>query len=178
MILRLTACFLFLLILVSSAEARVFRSWSYAELLKMSEVVVIIEPLSSEKTKDQYSGHPYGHPLNHFTGLNTTFKVHAVLKGDVLPDKPFIVLHFAYSKDVTFICDGARFVTFFPGPLQFKKQVLKEDKAIGGVTVYQEAPVWLAFLKKREDGRYEPVTDPDDAVDSFRELHQPSFYIK
>ena len=54
---------------------------------------------------------------------------------------------------------------------------LKDQKEVGGITVFQETPAWLAFLKKRDDGRYEPVTDPYDTVDSFRELHQSSFFV-
>jgi len=169
----------FLLILfgaMNRADGRAVRLWSYEELIQTSDLVAIVEPLSSEDTKDVYAGTPYGRPLDHFLGHNTKFKVHAVLKGIHSPDKPLIVLHFSYSKEVTFVANGARFIRFISGPLQFKKQVLKDEKEVGGVTVYAEEPVWLAFLKKKADGRYEPVTDPYDSMDSFRELHQASFF--
>ena len=177
MTLRNASVFLILLCLVSAADGRAFRLWSYEELLKASDLVVIIEPIATEDAKDIYPGEVYGQTLTDFQGLNTTFRIHAILKGSASTDKPLIVLHFSYSRDVRTLPNGARFAYFVPGPLEFKKQILKDQKEVGGITVFQETPAWLAFLKKRDDGRYEPVTDPYDAVDSFRELHQSSFFV-
>ncbi len=177
MILRTIAFFLIVLGSTNSADARRLRSWSYEELLQASDLVAIVEPVSSEDTKDIYPGSLYGHALTEFLGHNTKFKVHAVLKGSGSADRSLIVLHFSYSKKVIFE-NGARFARFIAGPLQFKKQVLKDEKEVGEITVYAEKPVWLAFLKKKDDGRYEPVTDPYDSTDSFRELHQASFFVQ
>ena len=60
--------------------------------------------------------------------------------------------------------------------LQYEKRVIKDDKPVGSITVYEEQPVWLAFLKKRSDGRFEPISDPYDSADSFREIHGSSFF--
>jgi hypothetical protein len=46
----------------------------------------------------------------------------------------------------------------------------------GGIPMYREQPVWLAFLKKRNYGRYEPISDPYDSADSFREIHNSSLF--
>jgi len=177
MSLRYITILLAFLCSIPDANARAIRSWSYEELIKASDLVAVIEPVSSTETKDAYPGPLYGYALTDFMGHNTEFKVHAILKGDSRKDKTLTVLHFSYSKDIKWIANGARFARFVPGPLQFRKQVLKDEETIGGISVYSEEPVWLAFLKKRDDGRYEPVTDPYDSTDSFRELHQASFYI-
>lgn len=169
--------FLFVLLCaLNNADARAFRAWSYEDLLKASDLVAIVEPVSSENTKDAYPGPLYGQALDDFIGHDTKFKVHAVLKGSSPEDKFLVVLHFSYAR-VKPTSNGARFAWFVPGPLQFKKQVLKDHKTVGEMTVYAEDPIWLAFLKKKHDGRYEPVTDPYDSTDSFRELHQASFFI-
>jgi hypothetical protein len=171
------ALFLFVLAVVSTANGRIFQSWTFEELLNASDLVAIIEPVSAEYVKDDYPGGLYGRALTDFQGINTTFKVHAVLKGHAETERPLIVRHFTYSQNVTLIFNGARFAHFIPGPLQFRKETLKDQEVVGGFTVYQEIPFWLAFLKKIDDGRFEAVTDPYDAVDSFRELHRSSFYI-
>ncbi len=168
--------FLILCGAVLSLHARAVRTWSYEELIKASDLVAIVEPISTESTKDIFPASSSGRPQTDIVGQNTSFKILATLKGDTQKDATINVLHFVYSPDVLMIANGARFAHFVSGPLQFRKQVLQDEKEIGGITVYSEQPVWLAFLKKMEDGRFEPVTPHYDSTDSFRELHQASFF--
>ena len=56
------------------------------------------------------------------------------------------------------------------------QEIVTYDKLVGGVSVYKQKPVWLAFLKKRSDGRFDPISDPYDSADSFIEIHNPSVY--
>jgi hypothetical protein len=72
--------------------------------------------------------------------------------------------------------DGACFVRFLIGPLQYEQRALRDGKPVGGVTTFRQQPVWLAFLKRRADGRFEPLTGHYDSTFSFRELHESSFY--
>ena len=48
MTLRNASVFLIVLCLVSAADGRALRTWSYEELLKASDLVVIIEPVSTD----------------------------------------------------------------------------------------------------------------------------------
>jgi len=168
----------FQVLLTIPSHARLKATESYSELLAKADLVAIIEPIKNESVKDAYAGFLYGFTQKDFVGTNTTFSVHAYLKGGDTATKEITVLHFSYSKDVGPRANGASFITFITGPLQYEKRSLKEDKPVGGVTVYKQQPVWLAFLKKRSDGRFEPISDPYDSSDSFREIHDSSFYSK
>jgi hypothetical protein len=176
LLLRHVAIVLCVIGCATTADARATRIWSYEDLAKAADLVVVMEPLFTEEVEDSYPGPLLGYKGADFQGLNTTFQVQAVLKGDVSLKRLLVVLHFAYSKNVRFLINGARFAAFLPGPLSFRKQVLQDGKEVGGVSVFKETPAWLAFLRKRDDGRYEAVTGSCDAVDSFRELHGASFY--
>jgi hypothetical protein len=158
------------------ASARPLPAWAYETLLSQSDLVAIIEPLENLPAKDGFPGDTHGYSTNDFDAINTRFTVHCVLKTrDNLPTN-FIVLHFAYSKHVA-VFNGARFTRFLIGPIQYEKRALQEKKAVGGITVFQEKPVWLAFLKRRADGRFEPASGQYDSAPSFRELHEPSFFV-
>ena len=149
----------------------------YSELLAKADMVAIMEPIKNESVKDAYAGDLYGFAQKDFIATNTTFRVHAYLKGGDAATKELKVLHFSYSKDVGGHANGANFITFVTGPLKYEKRALKDDKPVGGITVYGEKPIWLAFLKKRSDGRFDPISDPYDSADSFREIHNASFNV-
>ena len=166
-----------LLLLTMPAYARVKAIVSYDQLVAKSDLVAIIEPIVNESAKDPYAGFLYGFAQKDFIATNTKFRVHAYLKGGDATEKEITVLHFSYSKDVGGRANGACFITFVTGPVQYEKRVLKDDKPVGGITVYREKPIWLAFLKKRSDGRFDPISDPYDSADSFREIHGSSFYV-
>ena len=168
--------FLFSIICIATCIARIVPSWPYEKLVSESDVVAIVEPVENKPAPDAFPGYSYGHPTNHFTATDTRFKVHAVLKGDAM--KELTVLHFSYSTNVSIILNGASFIQFFIGPLQYEKRAVKDGKPVGGVTSFQQPPEWIVFLKRRSDGRFEPVTGHYDSAYSFRELHTASFYGK
>ncbi len=164
------------LIATHVVDARAVRSWTYDELLSASDVVAIIRPVSNVGSDDKYPGKLYYFSQDDFAATNTSCELLGLLKGTHASKEPLIIRHFNYSDNVDVIMNGARFISFAIGPLQFTKQILKNEEVIGGVTVYQELPVWIGFLRKLDDGRYEGVTDAYDSADSFRELHQASFF--
>lgn len=166
-----------LLLLTMPAHARLKAIVSYDQLVATSDLVAIIEPIMNESAKDPYVGALYGFAQKDFAATNTKFRVHAYLKGGDASEKEITVLHFSYSKDVGARANGACFITFVTGPLQYEKRSLKDEKPVGGITVYQEKPIWLAFLKKRSDGRFDPISDPYDSADSFKEIHGSSFFV-
>jgi hypothetical protein len=153
---------------------RAVRLWSYEELVAKSDVVAVVEPLENQPAKDTFPGHRYGRTTDDFVATNTRFKVHVMLKGDRESPAELALLHFSYSPSVGGIVNGAHFIRFSIGPLQYERRAVKDGKPIGGVTTFQQEPLWLAFLKRREDGRFEPVTGHYDSARSFRQLHEPS----
>ncbi|MEO8206027.1 MAG: hypothetical protein ABI615_07585 [Chthoniobacterales bacterium] len=206
MILRLFPFLFLFFVLLQNAEARGIRVLPYEELVALADVVVIVEPLSNQLTGDKYPENSSFKAQDDFVGVNTTFKVRAVLKGDVSPDKPFVVLHFNIADDdpLKGLRTGTsrpRFVSFalevIPDLIHIfrsnpKSQISAKVPEPGKGPIMEPVkvrelmptsppspvpPVWLAFLKKRADGRYEAVCDPYDAVDSFQELHCPNGYL-
>jgi hypothetical protein len=161
----------------TSALARAVPAWPYDKLVADSDLVAIVEPIENQPAKDAFTDYNYGHPANDFDAINTRFRVLVVLKPAGDAPKELTVLHFSYSKGLTMITNGACFMRFLIGPLQYEKRILKEEKPIGGVAVFfQEKPIWLAFLKRQPDGRFAPVTGQYDSAFSFRELHNASYF--
>lgn len=167
---RFLFCLLFLLTTSKNSDARLqTKMWGYQQLLETSDLAAIIEPLSTKETKDKFPADSTTPEANNFIGLNTTFIVHAVLKGQSPPKNSIVILHFNYADEMTMnLRNGARFVHFEPGPY------LRIGNSRDNIAFFAN-PTWLAFLKQRKDGRYEPVTGFYDAAYSFRELSVPGF---
>jgi len=173
--LRLIGLVVLLLATVSfSSTARIIDAWPYDRLVAESDFVAIVEPIENRPASDAFPDYSYGHSASDFVATNTRFRVATVFKGK-FAGVAATVLHFGYSANVPTV-NGASFVRFAIGPLQYEKRAVREGKQIGGVTAFLQQPMWLAFLKQREDGRFEPVTGHYDAAMSFRELHESSFY--
>jgi hypothetical protein len=171
------AVFLCSLLCASNCFARLGPLWPYEKLVAESDAVAIIEPIKNEPAQDTFPGYGYGHPTNHFTATDTRFKIHAVLKGEAM--KELTILHFSYSTNVSMIANGVSFIQFTIGSLEYEVTLRKDGKPVGDKTIYGPRPVmWMAFLKRRKDGRFEPVTGHYDASYSFRELHSASIYAK
>ena len=154
------------------SHARLKATVSYSQLVAKSDMVVMIEPIKSEVTGDPYPGQLYGFAQKNFVATSTTFRVHAYLKGGDASVEEITILHFHYSELVGGMANGASFITFVTGSLQDEKRGLIGDKPIGEVSVYKQQPVWLAFLKKRSDGRYDPISNPYHSADSFRRIQE------
>lgn len=166
----------------ASEAVRVLPDWSYEKLVAEADIVAIVEPVENTPAKDTFPGKTYGQPVRDFVATNTRFRVQAVLKTKRDAPKELSVLHFAYSENVR-TWKSAAFVNFLIGPLSYEKRVVKpgpnpwSDVVLGPVTTFSGLkPTWLAFLKRRQDGRFEPVSGQFDSAFSFRELHRASFY--
>lgn len=154
--LRFFIILLFLTVSISCLHARRVNLLPYDEMFSKSDLVVIIEWIENENAKDQLVIPP-GYTFPEYDGINTSFKIHTVLKGDFDKSKSLVVLHFDNSVRMKVDVLGADFIHFPLGP--------NEDPINGG-------HIWIAFLKKRADGRFEPVTGQLDSKYSFRELHE------
>lgn len=156
------------LILFFSApvRARLIALWPYERLFREAEVIVIASALFSEEAADVS---PHTPPLGErFAGVNTTLEVQQVLKG-AMKNKTFQLLHFKLVDVVKRAEPTAGVVEVLDGPLLVTFRGAR--KASG---LWPEAsPHYLLFLKKRLDGRFEPVSGQYDPQLSVRELSAP-----
>lgn len=159
---------------VDVSWGRMSRLYSYEELFQMADVVAIVESLSNVDAADKYTSHPHGRDLADFQAIDTKFKVLLGLKGELKSADEITVLHYMYSDRVRVVHNGARFIKFPTEPFEYQVKFLQGGVEKGSFVGGQSECRWLAFLKKRPDGRYEPVTDQYDSADSFRVISEAS----
>jgi hypothetical protein len=161
---RSTGIGLFVLVLgvgtiPSVASARRLEDWPYERLFKAADLVVIARPTTSEDCADRSADNPW---KEEFIGVNTTFKVEAILKGKATGET-IKVLHFRVKEGVL-INDGPCHVTFRQKGIAVRTE---------GATAKLGAPEYLLFLKAAKEGRYEPVSGRVDPALSVREVSAP-----
>ncbi|MGB8352798.1 MAG: hypothetical protein WCD79_02835 [Chthoniobacteraceae bacterium] len=153
---------LFLLAITAQLDARGISIWSYAKLRNCADFVVIAKTISNTDTKDVFLAEKDG-----YTGVNTEFEVLDVSKGDV-DAKKITVLHFKNAPGSSHM-DGAL-------TIHFRIKTLAETAAEMHPEHLQNPEarqVYILFLKKRNDGRYEPVTGQLDSSLSAKEINEP-----
>ena len=132
-----------------SASARAVRTWSDAELMKSSDLVVLAQPISSKDLDETNSlGWPSAEPWERFRGVETTFKVLDALKG--LPKNDRIVLHH-YRFESGAPPNGPTLISFMPG----------------------DTNKYILYLAKDGPNRYAPATgqlDPDISIKSLNSM--------
>jgi hypothetical protein len=161
---RVSSILAVLVCIAPSADARFRKYWSQEELFRESNLVVIAEAVKSEISKDTFPSQFYTSKAS-FEGIITVFKVNLVLKGNESA-KSIRVLHFKLrpgSVGIFGLVDGPCLVSF--------ATELVEVSFKGGTA--RQKPSYLLFLKKKADGRYEPVTGQVDPDDSVREMYSP-----
>jgi hypothetical protein len=161
-------------LLATYSFARLTRAWTHDDLHKESDFVGLLEPVSNKPTADVFTIDVSGGGKVRYTGIDTRFRIAAIFKSDGKVDKELTVLHFSDEHTTVAVVNGPSFIYFPIGPLKYEKQVLKDKKVISKITVLQGEPLWLAFLKRRADGRYEPVSGQEDDDESFFEVHKPT----
>ena len=128
-------------------QARLTQMWSYEDLNKSSDLVIICKFISSS---DAHDGKTIPNIPTSWSvvSVTTILQVQTVLKGDL--DLKKISFHHYRQKNPDEILDGGpNFVTF-------------DDK---------RKNCFLLFLKKEPDGRYEPTSGQfDPALFSVIEL--------
>jgi hypothetical protein len=140
-----------LLALSPVAEARLRDSWPSAKLAEKADVIVVAKLVSIKDAKKS-DPPPKGRYQDKLVGVDSTFRVLAVLKGKH-EGQQLTLFHFRWewNKVAAFqipdIIDGPNLIAFDP----------MKDKEVRV----------LLYLKKRPDGRYECVSgqeDPDLSV--------------
>ena len=139
--------------LCQAALARVAPTFTYADLLKISDLVVLIEHESTKESEASDSF--YG------AGRITTAKVLAQLKGEFNGEK-ITIHHFHYANT-----PNAPNHVIFP-PEAASPCILEIATPTLGKTIpINPTRQYLAFLKKQEDGSYIPATPQYDSNLSF-----------
>jgi len=156
---------------VTSAHARIVRTWTHHELAEGATTIAIIEAVSTEKTKAPL---PAGFPeaADNYQAWITTFKVHVGLKGALDTTKPLKILHFSYSDKKNFILNGAQFMRFTVGPVKRDIKISDDGGETRSITENKHHPMWLAYLKSSlvDTALYESVTGQYDASQAYKEL--------
>ena len=132
------------------ASARPVKMWSFEELNDSADLVVVGTALSSADTK----GHVYPNAKGDtWISVDTKFTVNGTLKGNPKGDTLTVRhLRFFTKKGIVAIVNGPSFVKFNP---KLKNR-------------------YLIFLKRTEDGVYEPLTgqfDPDGSFFLLNKYH-------
>ncbi|MBX6334968.1 hypothetical protein IRY61_06565 [Candidatus Saccharibacteria bacterium] len=129
---------LVLLSSINRLDAGLMYAWSYQEMFDKANFVVIASPVWNKDT-DERSQMPGVGDIVPLVGVNTEFRVRAVLKGD-RHLRDFILHHYRLAQPEVAIIDGPVLVDFD----------VKHPRA------------YLMFLIKEPDGRFGPVTDQMD----------------
>ena len=144
------------------AFGRGIQNWTYEKLMDGSDLIVIAKPIASVDIEEkEFPGFPFlpNFPTDTVVGVETTFEVQGVLKGEGERQEgekrlklTKIVLHH-YRLNGRTPPNGPNLVAFDP----------------------QQPKTYLLFLKKAPDtGRYVPVNgQADPAMYSVIELKRP-----
>jgi hypothetical protein len=159
---------LFLIILAcplisTNAPGRILEDWPYERLMKEADLVVLVTTVKTEPAGERFNHDLW--PLE-LVGQNTTLNVKLALKGDA--PREITVLHFKFgapkegvtANEASVIFNGPMFVTF-------------QSNYVANVKgVNLPPPEYLLFLRRLNDGRYEPVSGRIDPALSVRELFE------
>lgn len=131
--------------------------WSVDKAFKNADVVLIAFATAHRDARDGEAIPPNGYE-EYLSGVITTFEIMQTVKGNEIR-KTVDLIHFKKTSEGERLSNGPCLVKFSVRPKP------KDDKLeihIG------KGPHWyMLFLKKRADGKYEPVSgqvDPDDSV--------------
>ena len=138
--------------LCQSTMARFSPSYTYEELVKISDVVVIMEHESTEETTatDKLGG----------LGRVTIAKVLIAFKGKA--SEKVTIHHFFYHP-----VPSAPNCVIFPPALTPELQMQISTPNTKGTVFIRPARQYIAFLKIQADGSYIPATPPYDSNLSF-----------
>ena len=148
-------------------HARFVRDWSFEDLVKASDLVVIAEPITNSNNSDQDEASP-----KDVQGVSTTFKTLGCLKGT--PGKDTVVVKHFIEKSKTRSNAGG-LINFLIGPISLKVTFQRKGEA-GEQSSEILKPKWLLFLAAGPDGSYRPVSGQHDPEYSFHEIHDASMF--
>ena len=86
------------------------------------------------------------------------------------PRGELTVLHFHDTLESVQVANGPSVVYFHIAPLFYTTKAVRDGREVLSAGGHRREPLCIAFLKRRPDGRIEPVTGQEDASESFREV--------
>jgi hypothetical protein len=152
------AAFALLAILCTAClcDARPVRAWSYQDLVKESDLVVIATPVTTQDLKGEVEVPNMSQVDNDgkrspvmAVGVETKFQVEVIFKGEKQDLKEFVVYHLRQPDKSVAIPNGPMFAVF---------------------NLKIPVPKYLLFLKREADGRYVSVTGQADSSMGVKEL--------
>jgi hypothetical protein len=161
-LISIALAFGFLNLVATSSFARLLEVWPYERFVAESDLVALVEPIENRAVSDLFVDVPKQSAAD-FAAIDTRFKVQATLKGDTRNLKELTVLHFNYAREATMV-NGPMFIRF---PIEEHTH-----PTVFGPPQRNQGKIYLAFLKHRKDGRFEPVRGQYDSVLSFREIRE------
>ncbi len=164
--------------IASGAWARPVEDWPYARLFSEAELIVIAQARTNQITRDEF---PQTHQPEYYIGINTTLSILQVLKQpkEPLNTTNIVLLHFRYVTNISMVNNPfVRFRTAGRKVLRSERVLAPGervpwnavDSAPGKEVVFIAQPEYLLFLKRRKDGRYEPVCGQEDPALAVRQL--------
>jgi hypothetical protein len=167
--------------------ARVSHVGTRQELLAQSDFVGLIRPRFNDPAKDVFTPVVDGGHKVIYHGVDTRFRVDLVFKSDGKAPDELTVLHFT-KEGAELVANGPLFIYFPEGPFKYEKRIVGNDGRELGKMTYSygdkpdgpppDGPLFLAFLKHRSDGRYEPVGGQEDAYESFYEVDRSLLEVR
>jgi hypothetical protein len=163
-------------------DARITRNWTWDDLYDESDFVGLVEPVANDAVGDKLTL-PFDRGQLTLPGVNSRFRVQKAFKsppGGLIyfllhwhweSQSELVVLHFQETAESAEVTNGPDLINFPLPPVRYDKSTLKHGKVIAEIHMGDTTPLYLAFLKRRTDGRYEPTSGQIDAQESFRELH-------
>jgi hypothetical protein len=155
-----------------SVKARVHEVWPTAKLTAKADIIVIARHIS---TKDAMIGEKAPEQFSDLVGVESRFKVLAVLKGK-LEKQEITLFHFRYPK-TAWQGEGRAGVARARVKVRTELISFAQTPDLDGPGLLrferdpdEDPPRYLMFLKKRKDGRYECVSaqvDPDVSVNKL-----------
>ena len=157
-----TATVLLVVMLPLSVEARPIENWPYERLMEESDLVVIGKVESVQDFDGEIEIRQFAEFL---TPEVTTFTVAGVLQGE--HDGETLELVHCRHRTENLIPPNGPLLARFESE---ERTIRIESGAFEGTEVLESPPSYLLFLKRRDDGRYEPVNGQVDSEMSFRRL--------
>jgi hypothetical protein len=150
-----------LLAIAISASVSAFQidTWPYERLEDQADLIVIAEPKSAIDSGEIVHGALW---QTDFIGVNTTFTVTGVIRGRYT--QPELILHHLRLPEG---------IQLQNSPFLAKIKLTPILKTTPSGTKRSAQPEYLLFLKKRKDGRYEPVSGTLDSAHAIREIQLP-----
>ncbi len=145
-----------------SVRARPIATITYSEITERADQIVIAEAIVTKDLVCEDEELP-----DEYQKIETTMRVHAVLKGEEQSDTIGLV-HFRFASE------KVRGYMSPPSPLEFV-EVGKQRPFTDYSTSKGVRPHYLLFLKSRPDGRFEAVTGIWDSNESVFLLKSPRY---